>query len=183
MNQSILEIATARKIPYHEAEEFCRAVFRHFVGPVPKYEAVAQAVTDRPAASSREIAQTLGANRPPSPPKLPQPVNPPQPEPPVWLSQTPPPSVPAEPTRLGNAEPPAWLPGQSPHNTPKYKSPFRRIGFPAKKTFLPTTTKIPLSQEPLPPEHRVDPDASRKCIHGVPFYKRCHICKPDEFGS
>jgi hypothetical protein len=59
MNPDIKQIAVLRKITYPEAEEFCRAVYRNFVGRVPPYRTIAQAVTMLPDESPQAIADRI----------------------------------------------------------------------------------------------------------------------------
>ncbi len=154
MHPAITEIADVRGISYAEAEEFCRAVYRHFVGRVPKYEALAQAVRATPCASPTEIAQTV---TPKSVVALPKPVDPPAPPP-------------------QQAPPPRPKPQQPP--TAHYALLDNDESEPMR-----TDTGSRLPKNPLRSLNRLDPEKAETCPHGIPFYRKCAICNPEEFAE
>jgi hypothetical protein len=213
MNQSIQTIATIHQSTYQEAEEFCRAVLRRFIGTVPRYETVAQTVINYPAASPAEIARKLAQDiatgvLPGYKPPILQPGEPPAwfPEETGWLRYSEPP-----PASYGRWSGPFWFDPTT--QVPEFPPP-RHVNSPHNGRSKPYSTKVDTGKTRTQQkdtgqtrsslhkgkhgngradvgdrtkgarqrsEERSGSLSTRTCPHGMPFYKRCYICTPNEF--
>jgi hypothetical protein len=124
----------------------------------------------------------VGPDRPTVQPAPTKPLTPKQAVPPPRLPEAPAPFSPAKPPAFTKAK--VQGPDQSVNKPraqsgggrPSYSSPNGNEQEPMR-----TDANSRLPKNPLRSENRIDPGASDTCPHGMPYYKKCYICKPDDF--